>query len=239
MSTKRSIHSLIISGKVNTMPDLKFTITAVQVKEFAIVPTLSFQLQIQNMLEKEEVYAAGLKCQIMIEAIKRTYNDSEKEKLIELFGPSFRWDETLRSFTWTIINIPVPRFTGQTNLEFTIACSEDQALAAGKYFHAIEDGIIPMAFLFSGTLFYKDENSQLQVTLVPWEKEALYKMPVKIWQDMMNIHFPGVRWVSLNAEVYDKLIQYKASTIYPTLNACLEHLLEEALHEIADPNHQS
>ena len=142
------------------MPDLKFEIISSEVKQFAIAPTLSFKLQITNAIENEEVYAAALKCQVMVEAIKRTYNENAKDKLHELFGEPFRWDETLKSFFWTIINIPVPRFTGKTAVEITIPCSEDQAMAAGKYFYAVSDGDVPLAFLFSGTLFYKDARGQ-------------------------------------------------------------------------------
>src|SRR5476649_2243639 len=119
------------------MPDLKFEILSSEVKPFAVMPTLSFQLQITNETKDEEVYAAVLKCQVMIEAIKRTYNEESKDRLHELFGEPFRWDETLRSFFWTIVNIPVPRFTGKTVVEVAIPCSEDQALAAGKYFYAV------------------------------------------------------------------------------------------------------
>src|SRR4051794_22984471 len=99
------------------MPNLKFEIISSEVKRYAVLPTLSFQLQITNDVEGEEVYAAALKCQVMIEAVKRTYNEESKDKLHELFGEPFRWDETLTSFFWTIINIPVPRFTGKTVVE--------------------------------------------------------------------------------------------------------------------------
>lgn len=214
------------------MPDLKFEILSAEVKPYAILPTLAFKLQITNETENEEVYAAALKCQVMIEAVKRTYNKESKDKLHELFGEPFRWDETLRSFFWTIVNIPVPRFTGKTIIEVTIPCSEDQALAAGKYFYAVEDGNVPLAFLFSGTLFYKDADENLQVILVPWEKEALYKMPAHLWQEMMETYFPNSRWLRIRKNMYDKLVRYKAQSSFPTLENCLEFILDEALKEI-------
>src|SRR5678810_167326 len=146
------------------MPNLKFEIISSAVKPYAIVPTLVFNLQITNEIENEEVYAAALKCQVMIEAVKRSYNEESKDRLNELFGEPFRWDETLRSFFWTIVNIPVPRFTGKTVVEISIPCSEDQALAAGKYFYAVAEGVVPLAFLFSGTLFYQDRHGNLPVS---------------------------------------------------------------------------
>ena len=214
------------------MPDLKFEIISSEVRQFAVVPTLVFKLQITNEVENEEMYAAALKCQVMIEAKKRTYNEEAKDKLYELFGEPFRWDETLRSFFWTIINVPVPRFTGKTIVEVAIACTEDQALAAGKYFYAVTNGVIPLAFLFSGTLFYKDPDGDLQVMLIPWEKEALCKMPATLWQEMMNMHFPNSRWMRMRKDIYDRLVRYKSQSAFPTLEACLEAVLNEALKDI-------
>ena len=227
------------------MPDLKFEILSSEVKPYAVLPTISFQLRIVNNTENEEVYAAALKCQVMIEALKRTYDEDSKNKLGELFGPPSRWDETLRSFFWTIINIPVPRFTDQTIVEVAIPCSEDQALAAGKYFYAVDDGYIPLNFLFSGTLFYKSApvagvptghsvDSDLQVTMIPWEKEALWKMPANLWQEMMNIYFPGKRWLQVKKDTYDRLVMFKAQSSFPTLETALEFLLDDALKDVPE-----
>lgn len=214
------------------MPNLTFEIISSEVKPYAALPTLVFKLQIINDTENEEVYAAALKCQVMIEAIKRNYNEESKDKLHELFGEPARWDETLRSFFWTIINVPVPRFTGKTVVDIVIPCSEDQAMAAGKYFYAVSDGHVPLAFLFSGTLFYKDVEGNLQVTLVPWEKEALCKMPVNLWQEMMDTYFPNCRWMRVRKDIYDRLVKYKSQSSFPTLETCLDSLLDEALKDV-------
>ena len=213
------------------MPDLTFEIIGCRVKEFAITPTLAFQLQVTNAIEHEEVYAAALKCQVMVESVKRTYNEETKDRLHELFGPPERWDETLRQFFWQIINIPVPRFKGQTVIEFTLACSEDQVTSAGKYFYAVRDGLIPLAFLFSGTLFYSDANGNLQVTLVSWEKEALCKMPARLWQEMMDIHFPNMRWLRVSNELYQRLVTQKSQTHFPTLEMYVESILEDSFKQ--------
>lgn len=195
------------------------------------MPTLSFKLQISNGVENEEVFAAALKCQIMIEAIRRRYDNDTKERLYELFGEPQRWEETLKSLFWMIINVPVPRFTGKTVVEIAVPCSEDQGLAAGKYFHAVRDEQVPLAFLFSGTLFYKVAGGDLQMSLVPWEKEAAHKMPARLWQEMMETYFPNGRWLKISKEIYDRLVAYKAQSKFPTLENCLEAILEEALEE--------
>lgn len=213
------------------MPDLKFEIISSKVKQFAAVPTLVFNLQITNETPNEEVYAAALKCQVMIEAVKRRYNEETKDRLYELFGGAERWHDTLRTTFWQMITVSVPRFTGQTIVEINVPCSEDQGIAAGKYFYAVREGEIPLAFLFSGTLFYKDVEGDLQITLIPWEKEALCKMPASLWQDMMDLHFPDTRWLQVRKSIYERLVQYKAMNNFPTLETCLENILEEALNE--------
>ncbi|MEO8568064.1 MAG: DUF6084 family protein [Ginsengibacter sp.] len=214
------------------MPELKFEILSAEVRPYAALPTIVFKLQISNEIENEEVYAAALKCQIMIEAIRRPYDSETKKRLYELFGEPPRWNETLRSLMWMIINIPVPRFTGKTVVEVAVPCSEDQGLAAGKYFYAVRDEKVPLAFLFSGTLFFKGQEGQLQITQISWEKEAAYKMPAGLWQDMMEEYFPGCRWLRIRKEIYDKLVMYKAATSHPTLENCLEAVLEQALKDV-------
>ena len=104
-------------------------------------------------------------------------------------------------------------------------------MAASKYFYAVTDGLVPLAFLFSGTLFYTGADEKLQATLIPWEKEALCKMPARLWQEMMDTHFPDMRWIRLHRDVYDKLIQYKAQTPYPTVDALLDAILTNTLKE--------
>ena len=186
------------------MPELKFEIISAEVRPYAAFPTIVFKLQISNEIENEEVYAAALKCQIMIEAIKRPYDAETKKRLYELFGEPHRWGETLKSLVWMIVNIPVPRFTGKTVVEVAVPCSEDQGLAAGKYFYGVRDEKVPLAFLFSGTLFFKGAEE----------------------------YFPDCRWLRIRKEIYDKLVMYKAATSHPTLENCLEAVLEDALKNV-------
>ncbi len=213
------------------MPDLRFEIISSHVRQYAAVPTLVFNLQITNDTPNEEVYAAALKCQIIIEATKRTYDTETKRRLYELFGEAERWNETVGTTFWQIITVPVPRFTDQIVLEINVPCSEDQAIAAAKYFYGVRDGIVPLAFLFSGTLFFKDVEDNLQITLIPWEKEASCKMPAALWQEMMDTHFPNSRWLKVSKDIYDKLVRYKSRNNFQTLENCLGDILEEAFIE--------
>jgi len=208
------------------MPDLTFQITGAEAKPFALVPTLVFRLQIRNSLAHEEVYSAALRCQVMIEAVHREYDVPTQQALVEVFGAPGRWDETLHSLLWTHLTVPLPRFAGSTLLEVPIPCTPDVEVAAGKYFLALRNGVVPLVFLFSGTVFYKGLGDAVQVTQLPWEKEATFRLPIQIWRDLMEQYHPHSTWVRVRQETFDKLCQFRACHALPTLDDCLERLVE-------------
>lgn len=213
------------------MPDLIFTIISAKVKPFTAVPTLSFQLQIVNTEEEEEVYAAALRCQVLIEATKRAYADHTKEELVELFGEPERWEETVKGLYWMTITLPIPRFNETTIVEVPLPCFEDHISAAGKYFYAVRDGFVPLAFLFSGTLFYRTKDGELQISQVPWHKEAAFKMPASLWNEMMTTYFPHKRWLSIPIRTFEKLFRLKSKGSFASMDDCLDATIEQALLE--------
>ena len=96
-----------------------------------------------------------------------------------------------------------------------VACTYDLNVSATKYFHALEGGEVPLLFLFSGTVFYAGEAGHLQVQQIPWDKECAYGMPVQAWQALMDYHYPGTAWLSLDREIFDRLYAYNAGTALP------------------------
>lgn len=213
------------------MPDLDFEIVSADVKPDAAVPTMVFDLQIMNGVENEEIYAVGLKSQIRIEAIHRTYNEETRRRLREVFGKSERWNENLKSLYWKQMTVPVPRFTGQTVVEVPLECSEDLSASVGKYLYAIEDGEVPLTFIFKGSVFYKGSEDTIQVTPVPWEKETSYNMPISLWDNLRETYFPNNKWLPVPHELFDKLYTYKSKSIHPDINRCLESLIDEGLEK--------
>lgn len=211
------------------MPDLDFEIISADVKPQAAVPTIVFNLQITNDIEDEEIYAVGLKSQIRIEAVHRKYDEEAKSLLREVFGKPERWDENLKSLYWKQVTIPVPRFTGQTQVEIPLECSEDLSTSVGKYFYAIEEGEVPLTFIFKGSVFYKGSEDTIQVTPVPWEKEASYNMSISVWNNLREAYFPDSKYLRVSHELFDKLYTYKTKSIHPTLNKCLGSLVDEGL----------
>ena len=208
------------------MPDLRFQIDAAEVIPYAAVPTLALKLQIRNSLAGESIHTVALRCQIQIEVTRRHYSPEEQDRMRDLFGNRDRWSQTLRSMLWTHINLVVPGFEGKsTSVDLEIPCTFDFNIAATKYFEGLSDGDIPLHILFSGTVFYATQDSQLQVAPISWEQETYFKLPLKIWRDMMEIYYPNSAWLSLRRDVFDRLYLYKVQHGIPTWEQALERML--------------
>ncbi len=213
------------------MPDLSFGIEGAEVLEYAVVPSLLFKLRVEN-LDGESIRFVSLNTQVRIAATQRHYEASEQERLQELFGEPHRWKDTLRSLLWTHTVIQVPQFSGSTVADMPVTCTYDLEVAAAKYFHALEDGEVPLEFLFSGSVFYAGEGGGLQVARISWEKEAEFRMPIRLWREMMDHYFPNSAWIRLHKDAFDQLYDYKVRRGFPTWEAAVEALVRASEQEV-------
>jgi len=215
------------------MPDLDFEVVDAEVLPYAAVPTILFKLGIRNAVEGEEVNSISLKTQIRIAATQRRYDPTEQGKLRELFGEPRQWKDTLRSVLWTNTNTIVPRFSGSGGVfEMPMTCTYDFDVVGTKYFGALEDGEVPLEFLFSGTVFYRGENGALQVALISWEKEAKYRLPIRVWKEMMDHYFPNTAWLRVHKTTFDRLYEYRSRNSLLTWERTLESLLDASEKEV-------
>ena len=205
------------------MAELTFDCIDVRPLKYAASPTLAFKLRISE-LSGQPVHAMVLRVQIRIEPQRRRYADDESELLTHLFGERSRWGETLKPFQFTTISVTVPGFTGSTEVDAEVPCTYDLEVAAGKYFHALSEGVVPMVLLFSGTVFGKG-GPGFWVEQVPWHTQAECRMPVTVWDELMSRYFPNVVWIKLPRETVDALLKYKAQHAIPTWEAAIEQLL--------------
>ncbi len=81
------------------MPDLDFTVIGVAPATHGLTPLLHFKLGITNAPPDEAIQSVILQVQIQIQiqAPGRSYNESEKPELIDLFGTPDQWGTTLRA----------------------------------------------------------------------------------------------------------------------------------------------
>jgi hypothetical protein len=214
------------------MPDLDFQVQSAFAVPYAAAPTLAFKLKISQVDDGKEalnpIHSVALRCQIRLEPARRKYSAIEQGRLLELFGEPSRWGQTVQTMLWSHVSVVVPPFGVETAVDLNVPCSTDFNIAAAKYFYALEDGLVPLCFLFSGTIFYADESGALQVAQINWEKESNFRLPVATWKQMMNIYYPNSAWLCLQKDVFDRLYRYKSERAMSSWEQALESLLASA-----------
>jgi hypothetical protein len=207
------------------MPDLSFQVESAEAARFAAAPLLLFKLRLAQRAAAMPIHAIALRCQIRIEPARRRYENKERERLLDLFDTPDRWSQTLRPMLWTHTSAVVGPFTDCIVVDLPVPCTFDFNVAATKYFYALEEGEIPLSLLFSGTVFHEVEDAGLQVAQIPWDREAAFRLPVRVWKEMMELHYPNSAWLCLRRDVFDRLYQYKSEHRLPTWEQALESLL--------------
>jgi hypothetical protein len=210
------------------MPDLNFKVESVTAAPFAAVPSLSFRLRVTNAKREEWIHSVVLRAQIQIEVTRRHYSPEEQSRLRDLFGEPERWGQTLKNMLWTHAAVTVPPFQGEAVVEFPVPCTFDFNVGATKYFHGLTEGDLPLNFLFSGTVFYQGEEQPLQVAPISWDKEAKFKLPLKIWKQVIDEYYPNTAWLCLRRDAFERLYEYKVRNGIPTWEEAIERVLSNA-----------
>jgi hypothetical protein len=210
------------------MPELHFQIEGAEAVPHAATPLIALKLRISNFPATETIHAITLRCQVQIEPAKRRYVPNEQEKLLDLFGTAERWARTVKPLLWMNTSVAVPRFTGELLVDLELPCTFDFNVAATKYFHALDSGDIPVAVMFSGTLFYEGPEGTLQISQVPWDRESSYRLPVSVWKEMMEMHHPNSAWLCLRRDAFEQLYNYKVRHGLPTWEQAIAKALAAA-----------
>ena len=200
---------------------MRFACTGARPEPFAAGPSLLFDLRIAD---DRRVHSIALRTQIRIEPLRRRYEDTEADAMRDLFGERARWGTTLKPLQFGFVNQMVPTFTGQTSVEVAMPCSYDFDVAANKYLYALADGEIPLLLLFSGTVFTAEGNG-FSVSLVPWDREARFRLPVSVWKQTMELHFPGTAWLRLGRRTFDALHRYRTEQQLTSWDDAIDRLL--------------
>ena len=214
------------------MAELVFDWIGARAERFSVVPSLTLRLQITETTG-QLVDAIALRCQIRIEPQRRRYSEAEAQRLHDLFGDTSRWADTLKPLQFTTVAVMVPGFSGRTELDLPVPFTYDLEIASTRYFASLDDGETPLLLLFSGTVF-ATVDGRLQVQQVPWSKEISCGLPVKVWREAVDAHFPDSAWVTMSRHTLDELMRFKTRHALPTWDATLQALLAQAA-EAAGP----
>ncbi len=190
------------------MTEVTFAVLDVAPEPYAVTPVLTARVGVAAVGD-DPVHAIALRCQVRIEPLRRGYTDDEAAGLLDLFGPRERWSTTQRTFLWQHSTAMVPGFSGATQVDLPLECTYDFEVAAAKYLNALREGTIPLQFLFSGTVFTHGERG-FAVQQVPWDREDRYDMPVSVWRQLIEQHYPNAGWVRLRHDTLDELAAYKS-----------------------------
>ena len=213
------------------MPDLSFEVVSATPARDMITPAISFDMRLTNSFPEQKIHAVMLRCQIQIEVARRRYNPVEQAQLRDLFDDPSRWGDTLRVMTWANLSLSVPPFTESTVCPLIVPCSFDFSIATAKYFHGIEDGQVPLTFLFSGSVFHDAGQGVLQVAPISWNKEARFRLPVEVWKSLMDLHYPNAVCLNLRRDVFDELYRFKMSLGLATFEEAIQRMLTIAERE--------
>ena len=205
------------------MTDLSFTVLDIVAEPYTVGPQLTARLRIVEGTDTV-IHAIALRCQVRIEPQRRRYDDAEEAGLLALFGGRPRWRDTLRPFLWMHCTAMVQGFRGATEVDLPLPCSYDFEVTGSRYLHALRAGMVPIALLFSGTIFTRG-SSGFGVEQVGWDCDASYSLPVAVWQQVIALHYPSTGWLRLDRELLDELARYRAERGLTTWDATIQSLL--------------
>ncbi len=206
------------------VPRLSFGVHGVEAVRYAAVPTLEFALRIDAQ-DAVPIRSVLLDAQIQIAARERGYDAGAQQQLLELFGAPERWATTLRTLPWLRTTMVVPPFDGTTVVGLSVPCSYDLEVTASRYFAALDDGVVPLELLFSGSVFYTTPRGALQTARIAWDSEVRYGMPVQVWRQAIDAHFPRSAWLRIGTRSFDALCAYKARHAFESWDAAIDSLL--------------
>lgn len=208
------------------MGELVFECMDVRPERYAATPTLNFRLRIAEKTGRH-IHAIALHCQVRIQPHLRRYSGAEAELLQDLFGETSRWNHTLKPLHLTTVTVMVPSFCGSVEVDVPVTCTYDFEVIGTRYFDALSEGEIPLVLLFSGTVFHQ-WGVGFAVEPVPWHQEARYRLPVRVWRELMDLYFPDSAWIRLHRDVFHALERFKIHRALPTWEDTMTALLREA-----------
>jgi hypothetical protein len=190
------------------MSDYTFSVLDVFVEPYAVAPQLTARVRVEEATG-QPVHAIALRCQLRIQPQRRPYGPGEQGGLVGIFGDRERWVDTLRPLLWMQCNTTVQGFTGSTELDLPLPCTYDFDVVGSRYLHALDAGAVPLTFLFSGTVFTRGVAG-FGVQQVPWDCEADHDMPVAVWRQLIDAHYPGTGWIRMDRDALALLERFRA-----------------------------
>jgi hypothetical protein len=209
------------------MFELDFAIEKAEPRVHAASPELVLTLAVRAR-DGGPVRGVLLACQVRLEVARRAYDDAEADRLFELFGMRADWSRTQQSLLWAQPTVLVPEFERSATVELPLACSLDFELATGKYLLGLGQGVVPLVFLFSGTVFHTLDGDRLQASPIARSAECRYALPFEVYRSTVAPYFADRAPIALERALLHRLARYKRQLGAPTIDLALAELLDQA-----------
>ena len=170
------------------MIDFSFAVVSARTEAHAASPTIVLRLRL-TASPAQRVHTGLLRCLIQIRSAAPPVLGRRGRPPPRFFGEPVRWHETMKPLFFTQVAIVVPGFEGSVDVDVPVPAPSDVATAAAKYFHGLDGGEAAIVCQFSGTIFIAAPGGY-QVTQIPWDLEASFRLPVEVWREAMDEHFP-------------------------------------------------
>jgi hypothetical protein len=77
-------------------------------------------------------------------------------------------------------------------------------------------------------VFYSTPQGALQTARIGWDRDTEFALPVAVWREAMDRHFPASAWLRLGADSYAALAAFKARHAHTSWDAAVAALLAGA-----------
>lgn len=208
-------------------PTLRFSALGAEAARGVATPTIDLIVGIECDTGFE-IRTVALNVEVRIAAQRRTYEAAERERLAQLFGDASRWERSMRSLEWGRASLNVPRFTGSTQIRIPLPCAYDFDAVASRYLIALEGGEIPVAVLFSGTVFFCGDDGDLQTAMIPWKSEISLPISVTTWRQAVGTASPESAWIRMRRDTLSRLQAYRSKRAHTDWDQVFDELLANA-----------
>jgi hypothetical protein len=165
------------------MPELDFSIEGAHVLSSGAQAAIGLCVQIVVTPPETHVYSLSLNYDVRIDAVRRRYTDEEQRHLISLFGPIGNWCRTLHALPWLSGTAQVPAFIGQRLIDVSLPCRGEINPVVARYFDALAAGDVLLVASFSGAGFVASDSLPLQMSRIPWDRQATFRLPLGLWRE--------------------------------------------------------
>jgi hypothetical protein len=210
-------------------PEIEFAVEEATIALDAAIPTIAFRVRVETA-DDCDIRAMLLAAQIRLVGPRRGEAMAMRARLRAVCGDVPPWlsREAPQTLLWTNAVAAVPFFQRSAAIEFAAGCTYDFEVAAAKYFDALAGGHVPLEFLFSGTVLWADAAGTLDTSVLPYDRSASFELPLAVWRQTMERHYPGTAWLRLQRDVYDRLFAFKWSNAQPRWDDAIATLLRTA-----------